>query len=56
MLKVLELLGKEAWTKKDARIVTMQEWKLEVGNAEGDLVSTDMAVRKLIADTNMSGI
>jgi hypothetical protein len=53
MLKVLEQLGKKAWTKESARIVTMQGLELEVGNAEGDLVSTDIAVLNLIADSNM---
>jgi hypothetical protein len=53
MLKVLKQLGKKPWTKKSARIVTMQGLELEVGNAGGDLVSTDIAVLNLIADSNM---
>jgi hypothetical protein len=50
MLKVLDLLGKEAWSKKDAKIVTLQDLELEVGT---DLVSTEMAVRKLAAATEV---
>ncbi|KAI9641334.1 hypothetical protein NHQ30_010136 [Ciborinia camelliae] len=49
MLKVLEQLGEEAWSKKDAKIVTMQDLGLKVGESEGDLVSTEMALRRLIA-------
>ncbi|KAJ8065175.1 hypothetical protein OCU04_005887 [Sclerotinia nivalis] len=55
MLKVLEELGKEAWSKRDAKIVTMQELGLKVGDAEGDLVDTRMALRKLIANDMLPG-
>ncbi len=48
MLKVLEKLGKQAWTKKSVTIVTMQDLGLKVGEKEGDLVSTEKAIRRLV--------
>jgi NAD(P)-dependent dehydrogenase (short-subunit alcohol dehydrogenase family) len=48
MLKVLEELGKEAWSKKGVKVITMQDLGLKVGDEEGDLVSTEKAIRNLV--------
>jgi hypothetical protein len=47
MLKVLEDFGKKAWTKAGMDLVTMQALGLKVGDREGDLVSTEKAIREL---------
>jgi hypothetical protein len=47
MLKLLEVLGKKAWTKDGVRVLTMQDLDLKVGEQEGELVRTERAVRKL---------
>lgn len=47
MLKLLEDLGKKAWAKDGVSVVTMQDLGLKVGDEEGDLVSTENAIREL---------
>jgi hypothetical protein len=47
MLKVLEDFGKIAWTKARVDLVTTQALGLKVGDGEGDLVSTEKAIREL---------
>jgi NmrA-like family len=47
MLKLLEHLGKKAWTKDGVNILTMQDLELKVGEGDGDLLSTESAIRKL---------
>ena len=47
MLKLSEDLGRHAWTKKGVTILTMHDLNLKTGNEEGDLVSTESAIKKL---------
>jgi hypothetical protein len=47
MLKLSEDLGSKAWTKDGVIVLTMQDLDLESGDKEGDLVSTERAIRKL---------
>ncbi|KAL2071770.1 hypothetical protein VTL71DRAFT_13005 [Oculimacula yallundae] len=53
LLKVLELLGKDAWTKEGATIVSMDDLGLKVGAGDGDLVGTHAAVRRLLDQTDV---
>lgn len=47
MLKLSEDLGTKAWTKDGVTVLTMQNLDLKTGDKEGNLVSTDSAIRKL---------
>ena len=47
MLKLSEDLGTKAWTKDKVTVLTMQDLDLKTGDKEGDLVSTESAIRKL---------
>jgi NmrA-like family len=47
MLKLLEALRKEAWTKDGVKVLTMQDLGLKVGVGDDDLVSTERALKKL---------
>lgn len=47
MLKLLEDLGRKAWTTDGVDVLTMQNLDLNVGEKQGDLVSTERAIRKL---------
>jgi NmrA-like family len=47
MLKLLEDLGKRAWSKEGVEVLTMQDLGLKVGEEEGDLVSTESAIGKM---------
>ena len=47
MLTLSEDLGTKAWTKDNVTALTMQDLDLQTGDKDGDLVSTDSAIRKL---------
>ena len=47
MLRLSEDLGRNAWTKDGITVLTMQNLDLKPGDEEGDLVSTEKAIRKL---------
>ncbi len=47
MLKLLEDLGKKAWTKDGVSVLTMKDLDLKVGEKDGDLVGTEKAIRNL---------
>jgi hypothetical protein len=47
MLKLSEDLGTKAWAKDGVTVLTMQDLDLKIGDKEGDLVSTESAIRKL---------
>jgi len=47
LLKVLEKMGKDAWTKKGVDLITSQDLGLEVGKSRSGLVSLELTFKKM---------
>jgi hypothetical protein len=47
MLKLSQDYGTKAWTKDGVTLLSMKDLNLKAGDAEGNLVSTKEAIRKL---------